>query len=172
MDENNRVMFGDGNFGIFKANKMAKKNKDGKLMMPICFIPFDKLKREGEIEQSELDLTEDPKYGKKPKGSVWRAYPKSKVDQIRYNFWFVWCDVNGGDTIYTMKEGILFEYIELMEKKEDDLREVWIELSEENKMLQSQLTRYLEKIKEYQEIFKGGSEKGKEEEGGTNGEEN
>lgn len=146
------IQFGDNTFAEFVEEKSVTLNQLREEVKPVCMKPLPKLTREKGIEEDELDDTEDEKYGKKPKGTVWREYPKHWVRWIRYNWLFIWCDFDGKDTDFTrMMEGLGDEITSLKKGRESD-RDALADKDDEIWGLLAQKKAYEKKLKEIDDV--------------------
>ena len=111
MPEEKIIQFGDMTFAIFIDAKSPTLSREREEVIPICMKPRPRLIREKNITKEELDEEDVHVYGKKPKGSVWREYPKHWVEWIRLDWLFIWCDFDCKSTHFTEKMGGLGDKI-------------------------------------------------------------
>lgn len=147
------IQFGDNTFAEFVEAKSPKMNQLREEVIPVCMKPLPRLIREKSIEDEELKGEEG--YGedeKKPKGSVWREYPKHWVRWIRYNWLFIWCDFDGKDTDFTrMMEGLGDEITSLKKEREAD-KDALADRDDDIWKLLAQKKDYEIKLKEIDDI--------------------
>jgi len=153
--EKRQIQFGDITFAEFIDEKTPVFNKENEKVIPICLKPSERLIRVASISKDELDRDEDKTYGKKPKGSVWREYPVTYVDWMRFDWLFIWCDFNRNSTKFSNKMQGLDVYIIDLEKTNENLKDMIIHKEEEIESLMSQQEEREKKQQVIDEIRKG-----------------